>query len=93
MEVVINVPDEVYQGIYGAYKMLEDRNLLQDTESSTESVIFKALYNGIPLPKGHGDLIDRNILLQNWEAVPSKDRLIFNKYIQLLEGVLPADKE
>ena len=47
--------------------------------------------NGTPLPDNHGDLIDRDILLQNWKVIPSRDRLIFDRYIQTLNGVIPAE--
>lgn len=51
MQVVIDVPDKVYEmvmntGTYGCYRF----------NSS------KAIRDGVPLPKGHGDLVDRDAI-------------------------------
>ena len=78
MKVIIDIPEK-------AYELLKSKSEL---DNIAESIIA----NGTPLPKGHGDLIDRDILLQNWKVIPSRDRLIFDRYIQTLDGVIPADK-
>ena len=78
MKIVIDIPEERYEFIKGLDNTCYD--------------IHAAIAQGIPLPKGHGDLIDRDILLQNWKVIPSRDRLIFDRYIQTLNGVIPADK-
>lgn len=85
MKVVIDIPDEQYEFI----KRSDETAFA--IVSSKECMLY-AIKNGTPLPKGHGDLIDRNILLQNWKVIPSRDRLIFDRYIQTLNGVIPADK-
>jgi hypothetical protein len=85
MKVIIDIPDEQYEFIRRS-----DENAFAIV-SSKECMLY-AIKNGTPLPKGHGDLIDRNILLQNWKVIPSRDRLIFDRYIQTLNGVIPADK-
>ena len=51
MHIVIEIPEDIYQyvintGTYGHYHFNS----------------AKAIKNGIPLPKGHGDLIDRSML-------------------------------
>lgn len=55
MKIVIDIPEKVY-------------NALTHTEFDANLVVDemrKAIKNGKPLPKGHGDLIDRNELLDN----------------------------
>lgn len=78
MKIVIDIPEERYEFIKGLDNTCYD--------------IHAAIAQGTPLPEGHGDLIDRDILLQNWEVIPSRDRLVFDRYIQTLDGVIPADK-
>lgn len=52
MEIVIKIPDELYDNICLMSKSRLPGNLL-----------FDCLANGTPLPKGHGDLIDKSDLL------------------------------
>ena len=50
MRIVIDIPEEVFDEIYNKnYYSLKGKEALR-----------VAVRNGIPLPKGHGDLIDRN---------------------------------
>lgn len=51
MKVVIDIPEEVYKRTV-FYREFRDLNDCVTT--------IKALENGTPLPKGHGDLIDRD---------------------------------
>ena len=55
MKIVIDMPDFIYE------RLKADVNCRMVNLNS-------AIANGTPLPKGHGDLIDRDILLQNWEV-------------------------
>ena len=64
MQIVIDIPDEYYE-------------LYKDTNNNVSMNGFAGLYlleiirNGKPLPKGHGDLIDRTELYNQtaeWEA-------------------------
>jgi len=48
MEIVIKIPDEIYK------KYMDDRTHVTD--------VLHAVRHGTLLPKGHGDLIDRNDL-------------------------------
>lgn len=52
MQIVIDMPEEMYR----KYKMLDDNGI-------TDKPIHY-IANGKPLPKGHGDLIDRDKLLE-----------------------------
>ena len=51
MQIVIDIPEYDYRQIKECYEK-------NDTVEATYSYI----YHGTPLPKGHGDLIDRNDL-------------------------------
>ena len=56
IELVIKIPEEVYKNIQS-----------KSTEIQAEGYIVEnAILNGIPLPKGHGDLIDRKELLDTF---------------------------
>jgi hypothetical protein len=53
IELVIKIPEDVYKDI-----MAHNR---ESRESGKSAYYFEGLIqNGMPLPKGHGDLIDRN---------------------------------
>ena len=63
MEIVIKIPDELYN------------NIIDIPESSMFSIdcdsrIRKAIQNGTPLPKGHGDLVDRSKI---YKAIPAEE--------------------
>ena len=53
MELVINISEEWYNKIKG-FKF-------------SQTKIEKAIANGTPLPKGHGELIDRSKLCQQYD--------------------------
>ena len=80
MKIVIDIHEAIYE------------DAINYIPTGLSQYIDEAIRNGKPLPKGHGDLIDRDILLQNWKVIPSRDRLIFDRYIQTLNGVIPANK-
>lgn len=57
MEIVINIPEEDFEHIELVAEMQkEEAGLLLIPHS------YKFIANGTPLPKGHGDLIDRSKL-------------------------------
>ena len=49
MQIVIDIPEEEYELVRHGNKSYK-----------TELELMNAVANGTPLPKGHGDLIDRN---------------------------------
>lgn len=58
MEIVIDIPEEIYIHLLARYKY-------QNTDDIGLSELDKAgvsIKNGTPLPEGHGDLIDRDSL-------------------------------
>lgn len=48
MQIVIDIPDEIYK------KYMDDRVRVTD--------VLHAVRHGTPLPKGHGDLVDRDAI-------------------------------
>lgn len=49
MQIVINIPEEVYEEIQTKFLNTKVNNI---------TLTDRAIYNGTPLPKGHGDLKD-----------------------------------
>lgn len=87
MEVVIKIPDE-------AYELLKSKPAL---DNIAESIIA----NGTLLPKGHGDLIDRNALITELEtdyhnSLSESGAHLFveiTNYIDDAETIIEADRE
>ena len=72
MKIVIDIPDE-------AYELLKSKQVL---DNIAESIIA----NGTPLPKGHGELIDKDVVLD------MMNHGILEDYITTMGGVIPADR-
>ena len=89
MEIVIKIPDKMY----------EDAKNNKDTGESW--YITQVIKNGTPLPKGHGDLIDRNALITELETdyhgtLTESGAHLFvgiTSYIDDAETIIKADKE
>ena len=87
MELLIKIPDE-------AYELLKSKPVL---DNIAESIIA----NGTPLPKGHGDLIDRNALVTELEtdyhrSLSESGAHLFveiTSYIDDAETIIEADRE
>ena len=88
MKIVIDIDDE--QVLFD----IKNRGLEAQTE--TDKVIINALYNGTPLPKVHGDLIDKNELIKMYEKDCGR-RIYADNFIFDLENntttIIEADKE
>lgn len=94
MKIVIDIPD----GMYEAYK---DRPPMFGDEGLDS--ICKAIANGTPLPKGHGDLIDRTQALRTdcfgdghsgLRAFHEyADYAKMRKYLKNIDVIIPADVE
>ena len=93
MRIVIEIPDD-------------DANFLMNSSFIPVGyfeTVHKALYNGTPLPKGHGDLIDRDYALNVLRGLGDRDyrrskgticdasKMI--SYSEYVPTVIPADKE
>ena len=59
MEIVINIPEVYYEALRKTDVIISG----QRSGKTLTSVIFDAVANGTPLPKGHGALKDENYLL------------------------------
>ena len=61
MKIVIDIPEDVYTRLFD--------NGIQDNEISTDDIceMARSIRLGTPLPKGHGDLIDKDRLLDELE--------------------------
>ena len=85
MQIVIEVPEEEYKnktltGYFGAYSKQLD----------------DIIYNGTPLPKGHGDLIDKNEIIKRYEGDCGR-RIYVDNFIHDIElntsTIIEADTE
>ena len=82
IELVIKMPEEVYKDI-----MVHNREM---RESGKSAYYFEGLIkNGIPLPKGHGRLIDADAL--NFTDIDSAN--YGSNYIRIAPTIIEADKE
>ena len=75
MKLIIDIPNEGYDWIKNGFPDNEDKEFL-----------IKAVKNGTPLPKGHGELIDKDVVLD------MMNHGILEDYITTMSGVIPADK-
>ena len=78
MQIVIDIPEEDYKFI----KDLQFYSSGRRSGRTIEQHIINGIRNGTPLPKGHGDLIDRNtitveedVYFQNYEVVHLKSKV------------------
>lgn len=79
MKIVIDVDDQIFDKLTEYGEPLSAGNGFHDS-------ILKAVANGTPLPKGHGELIDKDVVLD------MMNHGILEDYITTMGGVIPADK-
>jgi len=91
MRLIIDIPDDVYE------RTQENRYVIYDK-------MYNAIRNGTPLPKGHGRLIDADVLILNneeyrlrlpySEADEMQNRMIdyINDDIHRAPTIIEADK-
>lgn len=60
MQLIIDIDKQIFDKLTEYGEPLSAGNGFHDS-------ILKAVANGIPLPKGHGDLIDRNVAYTEFE--------------------------
>ena len=77
MEVVINIPENVYRRLKAG-----DTN----AGNTFHNTALESISNGIVLPKGHGELVDKDAVLDMMNYG------ILEEYITTMSGVIPADK-
>lgn len=82
MKIVIDIEEGRYNWI-----MSHASNDPRDYANTTDIVFRKAVESGIVLPKGHGELIDKEVVLD------MMNHGILEEYITDISGVIPADSE
>lgn len=89
MQIVIDIPEEEYEFI----REHEKENPLGWL--STKTIVRNAIINGTPLPKGHGDLVDRDDVydfLCKADAMMVCDALSDSLEIDELPTIIEADE-
>ena len=81
MELVIKIPNEMWERVKDGYVPLG---------------ISKYLMNGTPLPKGHGELIDRKLVLSDdglCEFHMYDDYVKMRNYLKSIPTIIEAESE
>ena len=85
MQIVIEIPTEQYE------------ILCKQKDRPCRLLIEKAITDGIILPKGHGDLVDRSKIdmSKEWRNVSLSDKSLWiaNGILNDSKVVIPADKD
>ena len=81
MKLIIDIPDRIIDGV----KTNPNFYPTYDFE-----IIWKAIVNSIPLPKGHGDIVDIETLIDMfWDG----NSMEITKYdLSVIEPIIKADK-
>lgn len=85
MQIVIDIPEVFYEALRKTDEIISG----QRSGKTLMSVIYNAVAQGIPLPKGHGRLIDADALNRkdvNCANVPMN-------FIDTAPTIIEADKE
>ena len=83
MQIVIDIDDGIAQGIIEGINDMPS-NIVR----SFQATIADAIKKGTPLPKGHGDLIDRKELLKQ----PIDKANYPSSYVKCSPAIIKADK-
>lgn len=95
MQIVIDIPDEMYQGIKETFKVISGSR----RSERFDYILFNAVNTGTPLPKGHGRLIDVDKLYEQEMPAIKKDGVVYIKLSTLQDliddapTIIEADKE
>ena len=95
MQIVIDIPEETYQDVLKNGFIYDEDN----------EVVTHAIKKGTPLPKGHGDLVDRDAINERFYSIyndamncsnqPS-DKYLLNSWSMCLDTastIIEADTE
>lgn len=74
MKIVIDIDDEVY------------KDAMNGIPNGLCKYSNEAIRNGTPLPKGHGELVDKDVVLD------MMNHGILEEYITTMGGVIHADR-
>ena len=90
IELVIKIPEEVYRSI----KEIPTSSMFS---IDCDDRIRKAIKSGTPLPKGHGDLIDRDDLLEDSYCIDdwsgNEVNIVDVMTVEMADAIIEADKE
>ena len=94
MEIVINIPEKVYSYVNTQWRDIPKND-------SPISIMCNAVIDGTPLPKGHGRLIDADMLEKKVEKhrkmlkISEYDRDLVLHYtdIEMAPTIIDSDKE
>lgn len=84
MKLIIDVQEKDYQFLKEGYSYLKIKEHLTDT---LDHRCYIAIANGTPLPKGHGRLIDADVLADGFE-----DNYEFCEEVNATPTIIEADK-
>ena len=86
MEIVINISETLK-------KIADEEDIKTFSHFMWQAILIDAIKNGTPLPKGHGDLIDRSTLEPDTEWSDWDDGWISYSYGQIVDAdvVIKAD--
>ena len=91
MQIVIDIPER-------EYKVICENNYV--AVCACPNLLSNAIKNGIPLPKGHGKLIDSNILKRHIDKLPclpdgnfAGNHSALKALINMQPTIIKADKE
>jgi hypothetical protein len=92
IELVIKLDEDIAQGIIDG-KNDAPRNIVR----AFQCTIADAIKNGTPLPKGHGDLIDRdNLLVDSYytcDLSGNEINIVEVMTVKMADAIIEADKE
>ena len=83
MQIVIDINDEIYKEILNG-------------KDGWSNYVHGLIRTGTPLPKGHGDLIDRNDLLQESYCIDdwggNEVNIVDVMTVKMADAIIEADK-
>ena len=82
VELVIKIPEKLYKHIMQMQLYITGRR----NGKTSLAIILAVIKNGVPLPKGHGRLIDADAVLAEPIGNTYKD-------IEIAETIIEADRE
>ena len=82
MKIVIDIDKKDYEFIKSVRRIMKNSTTFQHIAAD----LFRAVHEGTPLPKGHGELIDKDVVLD------MMNHGVLEEYITVMGGVIPADK-
>lgn len=89
MQVVIDIPDELYE-VYQKDSSLSMLNKYQ--QEMAQDYLVASLINGVPLSKGHGRLIDADAYIENNGAFGWLNVISVNGFESITPTIIEADK-